>query len=128
MSLGAFSISLAVKNLGRSLTFYEQLGFERVGGNVAEGWAIMNCGRATVGLFAGMFEANIMTFNPGWSDEGEGLASFEDVREIQARLKAGGVELSASADPESSGPAHIVLEDPDGNRIMFDQHVSKPDS
>lgn len=126
MSLGAFCVSLAVEDLGVSIAFYEQLGFTNAGGDPEQGWAIMRCGTATIGLFAGMFEDNILTFNPGWSSDAKPLDSFEDVREIQARLRAAGVELSKSADPEGKDPAHIVLSDPDGNVIMFDQHVPRP--
>lgn len=126
MSLGNFSVSLAVKDLDRSLEFYKTIGFTYWGGDPAHGWAILRCGSATIGLFKGMFEHNILTFNPGWTDEAKPLAEFEDVRDIQARLQAAGIEMAHSADPESNGPAHIVFCDPDGNRIMLDQHVPRP--
>lgn len=123
MELGAFSISLNVKDLGASKTFYEKLGFSDMGGDSSQGWVIMKNGSTVIGLFQGMFDENILTFNPGWDQSANPVASFTDVREIQERLDANGVELTARADPSSSGPAHIVLADPDGNVIMFDQHV-----
>jgi catechol 2,3-dioxygenase-like lactoylglutathione lyase family enzyme len=125
MSLGNFSVSLAVKDLERSMNFYKTLGFTQVGGDTSHGWAVLSCGPARIGLFQGMFEHNIMTFNPGWSPDAKPLDAFEDVRDIQARLQAAGVELVDAADPEGKGPAHIVLLDPDGNRIMLDQHVPR---
>ncbi|PRP96150.1 VOC family protein [Enhygromyxa salina] len=124
MSLGAFSVSLAVKDIDVSIAFYEQLGFTNFGGEPKQGWAIMRCGSATIGLFAGMFEDNILTFNPGWSDEAKPLDTFEDVRDIQARLQAAGVKIATTAEP-GDGVAHIVFEDPDGNKIMLDQHVPR---
>lgn len=126
MSIGAFSISLAVKDLAVSRAFYEKLGFAVRGGDAEQGWLILSSGSATVGLFQGMFEDNILTFNPGWSQSAEPLAEFEDVRTIQTRLKQQGVEFSAEADTASTGPAHFVTRDPDGNVVMFDQHVPKP--
>lgn len=128
MSLGAFSVSLAVKDLAASLAFYERLGFAQLGGDVSQGWAILRCGSATIGLFTGMFESNILTFNPGWSDDAKPLEQFEDVRELQARLQAAGLEIESTTDPDSTEPAHIVFKDPDGNVIMFDQHVPRPES
>jgi predicted enzyme related to lactoylglutathione lyase len=125
LNLGAFSISLAVKDIAVSVAFYEKLSFTNVGGDTTQGWAIMRNGATTIGLFAGMFQANILTFNPGWDGEAKPLAAFEDVREIQARLREAGVEITTPTDPEGSGPAHIVLEDPDGNAIMLDQHVPR---
>jgi catechol 2,3-dioxygenase-like lactoylglutathione lyase family enzyme len=125
MSLGNFSVSLAVKDLDRSLEFYKTLGFTHMGGDTAHGWAILRCGPATIGLFKGMFEQNILTFNPGWSVDAKPLESFEDVRDVQARLKAAGIEMAVGTDPEGKGPAHIVFVDPDGNRIMLDQHVGR---
>ena len=126
MELGKFSVSLAVKDLGASRAFYERLGFSQVGGNPEQNWLILSNGGTTIGLFQGMFEENILTFNPGWSGEGEPMAAFEDVRSIQARLKAAGIELLIEADPGGTGPAHVVMKDPDGNQIMLDQHVDKP--
>lgn len=124
MDLGAFSVSLAVKDLAASRTFYEKLGFSTLGGDAAQGWLILRNG-STIGLFQGMFEGNILTFNPGWDQEARAVGEFTDVREIQARLDAAGIEIATRADPDGSGPAHIVLNDPDGNAIMFDQHVPR---
>ncbi len=126
MDLGTFSVSLAVKDLDASRAFYEHLGFKQVGGNADQNWLILQNGSATIGLFQGMFKDNILTFNPGWDASKQEAESFEDVRSIQARLKAAGLTLLLEADPESTGPAHIVLADPDGNQIMLDQHVAKP--
>ena len=126
MELGKFSVSLAVKDLAASRAFYEALGFKQVDGDEAKNFLIMGNASATIGLFQGMFEENILTFNPGWSDEGKSMESFEDVRSIQAKLKAAGIELMLEADPASTGVAHIFMTDPDGNQIMLDQHVDKP--
>lgn len=126
MELGKFSVSLAVKDLAASRAFYEALGFSQTGGNPEHNWLVLSNGGTTIGLFQGMFEDNILTFNPGWSGTGEPLERFEDVRSIQARLQEAGIELLLKADPEGTGPAHIVMQDPDGNQIMLDQHVDKP--
>lgn len=126
MQLGAFSVSLAVKDLAASREFYEKLGFEQAGGDASQNWLVLANGAAKIGLFQGMFEENILTFNPGWAQDKTPLEQFEDVREIQARLKADGVELAQEADPQSTGVAHIVLTDPDGNQILIDQHVPRP--
>jgi catechol 2,3-dioxygenase-like lactoylglutathione lyase family enzyme len=123
MELGAFSVSLAVKDLAASRAFYERLGFDRMGGDPSQGWLILKNGSAVIGLFQGMFEKNILTFNPGWDQSANPLATFTDVREVQRALDAAGVPLTTRADPDSAGPAHIVLSDPDGNVIMLDQHV-----
>ena len=123
MDLGAFSISLTVKDIGASRAFYAHLGFEAVGGDADQGWLILRNGTTTVGLFQGMFENNLLTFNPGWNATAEPVEPFEDVREIQARLKAAGVALIETADPDGTGPAHITMVDPDGNPILIDQHV-----
>lgn len=127
MDLGAFSISLNVKDIGASRAFYAALGFTQVGGDIDQNWLILRNGAATIGLFQGMFEGNILTFNPGWSAEeqpADGLENgFEDVRAIQARLKAAGLTLTDETDPDGKGPAHIALTDPDGNAILIDQHV-----
>ena len=123
MQLGAFSVSLTVKDIQASKAFYEKLGFSDMGGVPDENWVIMKNGDVIIGLFQGMFEKNILTFNPGWDSDANTLDDFTDVREIQKQLKAQGVELQAEADESTTGPAHIVLEDPDGNVIMFDQHV-----
>ncbi len=123
MILGTFSISLAVKDLAASHIFYEKLGFEEVGGEPAQNWMVLRNGDSTVGLFQGMFERNILTFNPGWSSQAETLEEFEDVREIQRRLKANGLDLASEADESTSSPASLTLIDPDGNPILIDQHV-----
>lgn len=123
MQLGKFSISLAVKDLEASRAFYAALGFEVVGGNADQNWLILDNQGTTIGLFQGMFERNTLTFNPGWDQAGAALDSFEDVRAIQARLEAQGVQLTTRADPEGSGPAHFACLDPDGNPVLVDQHV-----
>ncbi len=123
MELGAFSISLAVQDIEASRVFYEQLGFEVVGGDPAQNWQILRNGGHTIGLFQGMFEKNILTFNPGWDDKARALDTFTDVRELQRRLKAKGVPLVSEADENSTGPASFVALDPDGNPILVDQHV-----
>ena len=123
MELGAFSVSLAVKDLQASRAFYEKLGFSAMGGDAAQGWLILKNGSTVIGLFQGMFEKNILTFNPGWDQAAQPLASFTDVREIQASLDAGGVDITTRADPDTTGPAHIILSDPDSNVVMLDQHV-----
>lgn len=123
MQLGAFSISLAVKDIEASRAFYEKLGFQVMGGNAAHRWLILNNGQTVIGLFQGMFEKNMLTFNPGWGQDAQPIGPFTDVREIQRHLKAQGVELSAEADEATTGPAHFVVVDPDGNPILVDQHV-----
>ncbi|MFO7696843.1 MAG: VOC family protein [Anaerolineae bacterium] len=123
MELGAFSVSLAVKDIEASRRFYERLGFEAFMGDQSQNWLIMKNGRHVIGLFQGMFEKNILTFNPGWSQDAQPLTEFTDVRELQRRLIASGVELVAEADESTTGPASIMLEDPDGNTILLDQHV-----
>ena len=123
MQLGAFSISLAVKDIGKSKEFYENLGFKEFGGDIAQNWLILKNGGCVIGLFQGMFDKNIMTFNPGWDGEAQTLDSFTDVRQIQRELKSKGVKLESEADEDTSGPASFVMLDPDGNQILFDQHV-----
>ena len=123
MELGTFSISLAVKNLQASRQFYEKLGFTAFAGNPAQNWLILKNGDHAVGLFQGMFDKNIMTFNPGWDSNAQKLATFTDVREIQRQLKAQGVQLTTEADESTTGPASLVVVDPDGNTILLDQHV-----
>ncbi|NNE12463.1 MAG: VOC family protein [Ilumatobacter sp.] len=125
MQLGAFSVSLSVADLDASRRFYEALGFETAGGDADQGWLILRNGDATIGLFHGMFEGNILTFNPGWSQSAEPLDEFDDVRDVQTSLRSAGLELEVEAD-DGTGPAHIVLTDPDGNTIMIDQHVDRP--
>ena len=123
MDLGAFSISLAVKDLDASRAFYEKFGFEVFHGDPSENWLILKNGDTVIGLFQGMFEKNILTFNPGWDQDAEPLDSFTDVRELQRQLKAQGVELVTEADESSTGPASFTAVDPDGNPILVDQHV-----
>ena len=123
MKLGAFSISLNVKDLGASRAFYEKLGFAVIGGEADQGWMMMRSGTTTIGLFQGMFDKNMLTFNPGWDAEAQPLAEFDDVRAIQKQLKSNGLELASEADDTGEGPASIVLMDPDGNPILIDQHV-----
>lgn len=123
MELGAFSISLAVKDLEASRRFYEKFGFEVFGGDASQNWLIMKNGDHVIGLFQGMFEKNMLTFNPGWDSNARALESFTDVREIQRRLKAQGVQLTHEADENTEGPAYLMAEDPDGNPILIDQHV-----
>lgn len=123
MNLGAFSISLSVKDVKESKAFYEKLGFVPYGGNIDQNWIIMKNGNAIVGLFQGMFEKNVITFNPGWDENARTLDRFTDVREIQEYLKSQGIELLAEADVTTTGPANITMLDPDGNPILIDQHV-----
>ena len=123
MELGAFSVSLAVEDLEASRSFYKKLGFEIVGGDASQNWLILRNGDHTIGLFQGMFEQNILTFNPGWDKEAQPLDSFTDVRELQRQLKAKGVVLHTEADENGAGPASFVAMDPDGNPILVDQHV-----
>ncbi len=126
MELGAFSVSLTVRDLNVSREFYEKLGFEVTGGD-REHYLIMANGSTLIGLFQGMFERNILTFNPGFSQSAEQLSKFLDVREIRARLVEAGIELTSDLDPDSTGPAHVSLVDPDGNPVLIDQHVPKPE-
>jgi len=123
MELGAFSISLTVKDLEASRSFYEKLGFSVFAGDASQNWLIMKNGDHAIGLFQGMFETNILTFNPGWDQNARKLASFTDVRELQRQLKAQGVQLQQEADENTTGPASFVAVDPDGNPILVDQHV-----
>ncbi|RFP19357.1 MULTISPECIES: VOC family protein [unclassified Duganella] len=123
MQLGAFSISLAVKDLAASRAFYEKLGFKQFGGNAAQNWLILKYGDHIIGLFQGMFEKNMLTFNPGWDQNAQALDGFTDVREIQRQLKAQGVGLVTEADESTTGPASIILTDPDGNPVLIDQHL-----
>jgi catechol 2,3-dioxygenase-like lactoylglutathione lyase family enzyme len=123
MQLGAFSISLAVKDLGASRSFYEKLGFKVFAGDASQNWLILKNGEHVIGLFQGMFEKNILTFNPGWDSNAQRLATFTDVRDLQRELKAQGVQLQQEADESTTGPASFVVVDPDGNPILVDQHV-----
>jgi lactoylglutathione lyase len=123
MELGAFSISLAVKDLEASRKFYEAFGFQVFGGNAAENWLILKNRDHVIGLFQGMFERNMLTFNPGWDQNAQQLPSFTDIRELQRQLKAQGVHLLQEADESTTGPASFIAIDPDGNPILVDQHV-----
>jgi len=123
MELGAFSISLAVKDIQASKAFYEKLGFRTFGGDLSQNWLILKNGDHVIGLFQGMFERNILTFNPGWDQEAQKLESFTDVRELQRHLKGQGVAFASEADETTTGPASFIIVDPDGNPILFDQHV-----
>ena len=122
-TLGAFSVSLAVKDLEASRAFYEKLDFQVVGGAATQNWLILRNGTVTIGLFQGMFDRNILTFNPGWDEQAQPVAEYTDVREHQRRLKAQGLRLTSEADETTTGPASLVLMDPDGNPILIDQHV-----
>ncbi len=124
MNLGAFSNSLSVKDLNASKAFYEKLGFSVFAGDNEKKYFIMKNGNALIGLFQAMFEGNIMTFNPGWDENASTVEGFDDVRKIQADLKAKGVTLMTEADPEGSGPASFMVADPDGNVILIDQHAA----
>jgi lactoylglutathione lyase len=123
MELGAFSVSLTVKDIQASKAFYEKLGFEFFGGDISQNWVILKNGEVVIGLFQGMFEKNMLTFNPGWDGNAQTLDDFTDVREIQRRLKEDGVEFISEADESTSGPASFMIADPDGNPVLFDQHV-----
>lgn len=126
MELGNFSVSLAVKDIKLSLAFYEKLGFKPVGGKLEQNWIVLQNGNARIGLFQGMFPKNLMTFNPGWAQDRRVLERFQDVRELQRALKARGLSMAVEADESSQGPAHFVVTDPDGNDLLFDQHVPMP--
>ena len=123
MELGAFSVSLAVKDIAASKLFYEKLGFRVFAGDQSQNWLIMKNGDHAIGLFQGMFEKNVLTFNPGWSSDARQLRAFTDVRELQRQLKGRGVNMIAEADESSTGPASFMMVDPDGNTILVDQHV-----
>lgn len=128
MRLGNFSVSLAVKDLGASRAFYEKLGLTVIGGDPAQNWLILQNETATIGLFQGMFDKNILTFNPGWDRSTNTLPDFDDVRDIQRTLKSRGLIPTDEADETSTGPASLMLLDPDGNPVLFDQHVPSPSS
>lgn len=125
MKLGAFSISLSVKDLDTSKEFYEKLGFQAFAGSMEQNYLIMKNENSLIGLFNGMFEGNILTFNPGWDENAQELEQFEDIREIQKQLKKNGLSLMSEVDKSSEGPASLMLIDPDGNMILIDQHRSK---
>jgi len=126
MRLGNFSVSLTVKDLAPSRAFYEKLGFRMIGGDPAKNWVILQNETSTIGLFQGMFDKNILTFNPGWDRTGATLSDFDDVRDIQRTLKSRGLALATADDESTSGPASLMLLDPDGNPILIDQHVPGP--
>ncbi|MEL6875183.1 MAG: VOC family protein [Pseudomonadota bacterium] len=123
MQIGTFSLSLSVKDLKTSRDFYEKLGFTKFHGDETQNWLIMKNGDTVIGLFQGMFPKNMLTFNPGWDSNAQTLESFTDVRDIQKQLKDAGVAFDQEADPDTKGPASFVITDPDGNPILFDQHV-----
>lgn len=122
MELGAFSISLKVKDIKKSVEFYEKLGFTYKAGNIDQNWIVLKNGNTVIGLFQGFIEENTLTFNPGWDQQAQNLPEFTDVREIQKKLKAKDVKLDREADEKTSGPEYIILKDPDGNPILIDQH------
>jgi len=122
MELGAFSVSLTVKDIKASQAFYEKFGFKAFGGDPAQNWLILKNGDHIIGLFQGMFDKNMLTFNPGWDQNAQNLAAFTDVRDLQRSLKAQGVQLMSEADENTSGPASFIAVDPDGNPILVDQH------
>lgn len=122
MKLGAFSISLSVKDIKASKAFYEKLGFKEFGGDIGQKWLIMKNEDHLIGLFEGMFEGNLLTFNPGWNQNAEELSEFEDIRELQEKLKESGLTIEPEIDSNSEGPASFTLTDPDGNQILIDQH------
>tara|TARA_R110002051_G_scaffold161407_2_gene233016 strand:+ start:50 stop:460 length:411 start_codon:yes stop_codon:yes gene_type:complete len=123
MDLGVFSISLAVKNISSSKEFYEQLGFIVFGGDIKKNYLIMKNGNALIGLFQGMFENNILTFNPGWDENAKTLDAYDDIRKIQLELKSKGIKLNQETNNDTTGPGSILLTDPDGNTILIDQHI-----
>ena len=123
MNLGAFSVSLAVKDLRASKAFYEKFGFTQFHGDAAQGWVILKNGTCVIGLFQGMFQKNILTFNPGWDSNAQPVAGFTDIRELQRRLKAQGLSFVQEADETTTGPTSFIVADPDGNPILIDQHV-----
>ena len=123
MNLGAFSVSLAVKDIEASKTFYEKLGFEAFAGDISENWLVLRNGDHVIGFFQGMFERNILTFNPGWDQNAQAVDEFTDVRDLQRQLKERGIELVSEADESTTGPTSLMVLDPDGNPILIDQHV-----
>lgn len=123
MELGNFSVSLAVKDIEASKLFYEKLGFTVFAGEQSQNWLIMKNGKHAIGLFQGMFDKNILTFNPGWNSDAQQLGEFTDIRELQRQIKARGIEMISEADENSTGPASFMIVDPDGNTILLDQHV-----
>ena len=126
MDLGNFSVSLAVKDIKASKAFYEKLGFTEVSGKIEQNWIVLQSGYARIGLFQGMFDRNLMTFNPGWTKDKETLTDFTDVRDLQRTFKERGITPTPAADESTSGPAYFMIKDPDGNTLLFDQHVASP--
>ena len=126
MDLGNFSVSLAVKDIVASKAFYEKLGFTEVSGKIEQNWIVLQSGYARIGLFQGMFDKNLMTFNPGWTKDKETPADFTDIRELQRILKERGISPTPAADESTTGPAYFMIKDPDGNTLLFDQHVASP--
>lgn len=122
IKLGAFSISLTVKDIHKSKAFYEKLGFTYKGGNIDQNWIVLKNENAVIGLFQGMFDKNIITFNPGWDGNAQNMEHFDDVRAIQAHVKNAGITLTKEANDTTTGPEYITLTDPDGNNILIDQH------
>ncbi|PGS53439.1 VOC family protein [Bacillus sp. AFS041924] len=122
MKLGAFSVSLTVRDINKSKAFYENLGFQVFGGDITQNWLILKNENSIIGLFQGMFEKNILTFNPGWNENAENLESFTDIRELQKQLKEKEIKFLTEADETTEGPASFIIEDPDGNTILLDQH------
>ncbi|MBV8500420.1 MAG: VOC family protein [Paucibacter sp.] len=126
MELGNFSVSLTVKDIKASMAFYEKLDFKVVGGKLERNWIVLQNGTVIIGLFQGMFDKNMMTFNPGWDKDKQALKNFQDVRELQHTLKSRGLTMSPEADEATEGPAFFIVTDPDGNKLLFDQHVQSP--
>jgi hypothetical protein len=126
MEFGNFSVSLAVKDIKASLAFYQKLDFKQVSGNLEQNWVVLQNGNARIGLFQGMFDKNILTFNPGWTKDKETLTDFQDVRELQRTLKSRGLTMAPEANETTTGPAYFMLSDPDGNKLLVDQHVPSP--
>ena len=126
MELGNFSVSLTVKDIKASKAFYEKLDFKEVAGKLEQNWIVLQNGTARIGLFQGMFEKNLMTFNPGWTKDKETMKDFQDVRELQRTFKSRGITMTTEADESTEGPAHFMVADPDGNTLLFDQHVPSP--
>jgi catechol 2,3-dioxygenase-like lactoylglutathione lyase family enzyme len=122
MEIGAFTVSLAVKDIAKSFEFYTKLGFKQRSGDISQKWVVLQNGSAVIGLFQGMFDKNILTFVPGWNQDGNELEKFTDIRDLQNALLEAGVELKTKADEATKGPAYFTLEDPDGNQILFDQY------
>jgi hypothetical protein len=126
LELGNFSVSLAIKDIKASMAFYQKLDFKQVGGKLEQNWVVLQNGSARIGLFQGMFDKNILTFNPGWTKDKETLTDFQDVRELQRALKVRGLTMATDADVTTEGPAYFEVADPDGNTLLFDQHVPSP--